>query len=316
MGSPCPPHWSFAARAAYFGDRLCAFCDHRNPPGARFCNECSSPLELKPCRQCDAVNEQDATTCHSCGAAYPLSAAPESVRVSATADPALGGAPSGDAPLALSAPDARDAGSALRSRWRTLRSREFIATAVAVVLIVAYQAYRANVSKPDAVHVASQPAAAGITERDATAPATAAEVALVLPVPAESQGAEDVLIRVPDTDVDAPERAAVRRTSPPVAARPRANAQQRSASERQVPVARTASVAHRPPAARTRAQSPKASTAQPPDRWQRMHASLAQCDGDVVARVVCDQRVRRQFCDGHWDVAPHCASGIANEHGQ
>src|SRR5690348_9423062 len=70
MGSPCPPHWTFAARAAYFGDRMCAFCDHRNPHDARFCNDCASPLHLKPCKACDAVNADTAMRCHQCGAAY------------------------------------------------------------------------------------------------------------------------------------------------------------------------------------------------------------------------------------------------------
>ena len=67
-----PPHWTFAARAAYFGDRMCAFCDHRNPAGAKFCNECASPLHLKPCSKCDAVNHQAATNCYKCGAACPV----------------------------------------------------------------------------------------------------------------------------------------------------------------------------------------------------------------------------------------------------
>src|SRR5215471_9532148 len=50
MDSPSP--WSYAACAAYFGDLLCRFCDHYNPAGAKFCNDCGSPLHLKPCEQC------------------------------------------------------------------------------------------------------------------------------------------------------------------------------------------------------------------------------------------------------------------------
>ena len=49
----------------------CRFCDHDNPPDARFCNECGSPLYLKPCPQCEAVNESTATQCYQCGAALP-----------------------------------------------------------------------------------------------------------------------------------------------------------------------------------------------------------------------------------------------------
>jgi hypothetical protein len=52
------------------------------------------------------------------------------------------------------------------------------------------------------------------------------------------------------------------------------------------------------------------------DPWQAMHVSLARCGGDLIARIVCDQRVRQRFCEGHWGEAPECASGIANDHGQ
>jgi len=46
----------------------CPFCDHANPFGAKFCNECGSPLSLKPCRHCEAVNDQAAQNCYKCGA--------------------------------------------------------------------------------------------------------------------------------------------------------------------------------------------------------------------------------------------------------
>ena len=47
----------------------CRFCDHDNPPDARFCNACGSPLYLKPCPQCEAVNDSAALQCYQCGAA-------------------------------------------------------------------------------------------------------------------------------------------------------------------------------------------------------------------------------------------------------
>ena len=58
----------------------CCFCTHPNPLGAKFCNECASPLHLKPCRQCDAVNARDAEVCYRCTAAFP--AAPKMVEAS------------------------------------------------------------------------------------------------------------------------------------------------------------------------------------------------------------------------------------------
>ena len=44
----------------------CAFCHHENPSSARYCNDCASPLALKPCRVCDAVNARPAGACHRC----------------------------------------------------------------------------------------------------------------------------------------------------------------------------------------------------------------------------------------------------------
>jgi hypothetical protein len=48
----------------------CAFCLHQNPAGAKYCNECASPLALKPCRACDAVSARGAAACHRCRAAF------------------------------------------------------------------------------------------------------------------------------------------------------------------------------------------------------------------------------------------------------
>src|SRR5947209_3408003 len=57
---------------------MCAFCDHRNPPGAKFCNDCASPLHLKPCKDCDAVNDHAWAYCHHCGGAFPMPVATQS----------------------------------------------------------------------------------------------------------------------------------------------------------------------------------------------------------------------------------------------
>lgn len=46
----------------------CPFCTHSNPAGARFCNECGSPLHLLPCEHCEAVNDVLSRDCYRCGA--------------------------------------------------------------------------------------------------------------------------------------------------------------------------------------------------------------------------------------------------------
>ena len=47
---------------------ICRLCAHVNPEGARFCNECGSPLTLVACPECEAINGLDAAHCHQCGA--------------------------------------------------------------------------------------------------------------------------------------------------------------------------------------------------------------------------------------------------------
>ncbi len=66
----------------------CLFCQHANPAGAKFCNECGSGLRLQPCERCDAINDRDAPQCHHCGIALAATEA---------TDPALSAAPSGSA---------------------------------------------------------------------------------------------------------------------------------------------------------------------------------------------------------------------------
>lgn len=51
--------------------RVCPICEHRNPSGSRFCNECGSPLHLRFCPTCGAADDVLATVCHACGALLP-----------------------------------------------------------------------------------------------------------------------------------------------------------------------------------------------------------------------------------------------------
>ena len=54
-----------------------------------------------------------------------------------------------------------------------------------------------------------------------------------------------------------------------------------------------------------------------PDRWQLMADAIAQCGREgFFAGVVCEQRIRLQYCEGYWGQAAQCPSGIPNDHGQ
>ena len=305
MGSPCPPRWTFAERAAYFGDRMCAFCGHRNPAGARFCNDCASPLHLKPCKQCDGVNDHAATSCHNCGAAYPVSAGTlESTGALLSVNPAP-----------VPEPDAPD---------RSPTSRELIVAAIAAIVILgAYEAYRVHGARPDATEVAAKPTPAPETYATTATAAAPAEVeprsaapAEVEPRSVETERTGIVEPPIPADTVEAPQRATVAQRQPPVARTIRASAHQHPAPARHAAPGKTTAAPHRPAIARAGARVAQSSKAPRPHPSPVMQVSLASCDGDFLARIVCDQRVRLDRCEGRWGEAPECTGGIVNEHGQ
>lgn len=319
METPPAAPWIFAARAAYFGDAVCLFCDHRNPGGAKFCSDCGSPLDLKPCKQCEAVNSQAATNCYKCGAEFPVLLSPSEVMpVAPAADPAPAWPPPGEAGVAATMTQPISVAPVVGAGWRL--------TVLATLLIAgAYAVYRINAATPDAMEVVSQPL--GASEHNAPAPAA--------PVAVESKPVDPETTAVLTAPVaainpEAPKRASARqqpvpvpakhasvRQSPaPVPATKRASARQTPVSEQRAPERATSPVTRTLAAASGGAPDAKTRKAGRPDQWQAMHVSLARCDGDLFARIACDQRVRRRFCEGHWGEAPECASGIANDHGQ
>lgn len=54
-----------------------------------------------------------------------------------------------------------------------------------------------------------------------------------------------------------------------------------------------------------------------PDRWQAMLEAIARCPRDnFFTGVVCEQRVRLRYCEGHWGESPHCGSGFRFDGGR
>ena len=52
--------------------QACAYCDHPNPVGTNYCNDCGAALHLKPCRNCGAIAAAQARHCPACQAAFPV----------------------------------------------------------------------------------------------------------------------------------------------------------------------------------------------------------------------------------------------------
>ena len=232
MGSPRFPPRTFAARAAYFGDRMCTFCDHRNPAGAKFCNDCASPLDLKPCDQCDAINHQTALNCYKCGAAYPVLFDTSEATSVLPADPTPAWASPSDVAVAATVTEPLFAASAPRADWRLLSPGQLVLASIATILIAgAYAAYRINAAAPDAMAIASQ--TIGAPEHEAPPPMSA----VPMPVeskPLEPEGTAALQAPIPATNPEAPKRASGRQRSVPVSAMERASAHQRPIPERQL----------------------------------------------------------------------------------
>jgi len=197
-------------------------------------------------------------------------------------------------------------GSALQAGWR-------LAAIATIAIAGAYATYRINAAAPDAMGVASQPIGAG--ERNApTAPSAVLMAMESKPVEPEITAA--LQAPIPTTNPEAPKRATARQRPVPVSATKRASARQRPLPELHAPVRAIPPVAQTLAAARVGAAVAETRKAGRPDRWQAMHVSLARCGGDLIARIVCDQHVRRRFCEGHWGEATECASDVANDRGQ
>ena len=89
----------------------CLFCEHDNPTGAKFCNDCAAPLHLKLCKQCDAINDLHAANCYKCSAQFPARADASSTAHAtdfAFASLAFGDIEPGHSPLPQRASEARD----------------------------------------------------------------------------------------------------------------------------------------------------------------------------------------------------------------
>lgn len=50
------------------------------------------------------------------------------------------------------------------------------------------------------------------------------------------------------------------------------------------------------------------------DPWQQMSEAIGRCPSGFLDRVMCEQRIRLQYCEGHWGQAAQCPGGPSVDH--
>lgn len=182
-------------------------------------------------------------------------------------------------------------------RWWQPTDLLLLAAAIVTILFSgAYAAHRINVApKAETTQLAEQPTVQDRPGMRADAPAAEAVGPAAADLPATATAS------VPTMNPDAPKRAGAR---------------QRAARADAPPPVEIAPATEALAVAPVIAPAVEAREAPRPDPWQLMNENIARCSGDLIDRIVCDQRVRRQFCDGHWGQVPQCSSSVGSDHGQ
>jgi len=68
-----------------------------------------------------------------------------------------------------------------------------------------------------------------------------------------------------------------------------------------------------------RAPQPAPATPAPPapmrvDPWQQMSEAIGRCPAGFLGHVVCEQKIRLQYCEGQWGKVPQCPGGPSADH--
>jgi len=272
--------------------KKCLICGRASLPGAKLCADCSSARK----RAFAATVTQPLLAAASARTGTRLLKPSQSVAATArrSAERALMAKVTPPSSPPIDEPHGR------RSVW-------LIALVVAALVVTATFAARRSFVAPRA-----EPPVA--TEQ--SAPAAPEPVAAARPQPAATFTAKPGLAA---PIADPAEKPSVTQEAAPPA---KADAAKRSAARSRIlpaevappptepaPVVQTLAAAPAPPPAAPR-EAPRV------DPWQAMSESLARCTGGLFDRIVCDQRVRAQYCDGQWGQVPQCPSRVPNDHGQ
>jgi hypothetical protein len=152
----------------------CPSCDHANPAGSHFCNQCGMPVHFEACGRCEAINLRGAPSCHKCGCILPGSAIPKSAapiiveRLSSQAADPIDSTT--DLPPVTAEPVPRRRSAGIRAAWMTL--------GVALVAVPTYIATEHPASFDRIVDAIALP---GRTPSDSTSPTSGPAQPVVQP---------------------------------------------------------------------------------------------------------------------------------------
>jgi ribosomal protein L40E len=163
----------------------CLSCEHENPVGAKFCADCGSPLNLKLCKQCEAINESTAQRCYKCGVEFSAQpAADQSGVAEAASGPKvrmLEVASLAFAPLRAYQAEKRFAAGRIGTSRKLLS-----ALLLAVIAGSAYHFYRSRDARPSAITGMAaptpDPGPTGVAAAGAPAASSAEAASPALPV--------------------------------------------------------------------------------------------------------------------------------------
>ncbi len=267
----------------------CLICGRTCMPGAKLCADCSSARKRAFAATVTQPLLEAATARRT---SKPLLRPSQSVAATArrTAERALLAKPQAEAPLA-------DAPAASRRRDLTF----LVGAGVVMLLVGAFIAYHRHRTAPDLPQASEPPTTAART--------TATDAPSM--VPAQMAPKSVVDSQLPPVDVTVP-----------IAEVPRVDTAKRAQSRPRAPTVEAPpsppeAVQPLPTVAAVPAVVPPPVVAAPPaDPMEQMRDALSRCStGGIIDRIVCDQRVRREYCDGRWGQVPQCASGVPNDRG-
>lgn len=254
----------------------CTICGFDNPADGRFCKKCGAAL-VAPVGTIPGM------------APVHAAAAAATAAVDASTPPPSGGLPK---PYIVIAVIAVVILLGAWAAWRSIGGEMRSAAEPPATASPETESKSGAESKPEAAPASTEPAAPSpaASEPAAGADNKPAEGAAVTEAPAAP-----VIIPPPETMKPAPKPAPKARPHPKPAPHPAPAAPEVIPEPRVVP-----------------APAPAAKAAPRPDRWAQMASEMTACGrGNFFEKLVCEQKVRINYCDGYWGKVPQCPTGPA-----